>query len=293
MNFDFTYPKVKHMGDRDLAEMEGAPYLIVQEKIDGSQMNWCWDEDGKLHVRSKGAWQLGGPENRVMPDALFLKAINHLAEVGETVPGLRDVWFSGEAVTSPKHNRIAYERTPKGFIVLFDAYGYAASLVPQFAKDMGLEPVRRLMDLIAPSLWREHGPVLLEEITPMLGGKLAEGVVLKHPHRPDLVGKLVRPEFREIDNSKYKTTGKDAVAEITEALNTEARFEKAVQHLRDDGLLKGSPQDIGPLMKEVARDILDEATEEIKNMLWDRFGKDIRRNLGRGLPEWYKERLQQ
>ena len=71
----------------------------------------------------------------------------------------------------------------------------------------------------------------------------------------------------------------------------QARWVKAVQHLRDEGMLEGSPRDIGILMFEVKRDIVSEETEWILDRLQKAFFPKILRGLGHGLPEWYKARL--
>ena len=66
---------------------------------------------------------------------------------------------------------------------------------------------------------------------------------------------------------------------------------KAVQHLREDGSLLGEPKDIGPLIKEVIRDTMEEETDYIKETLFAWAKKDIARRVTSGLPEWYKQQL--
>lgn len=64
-----------------------------------------------------------------------------------------------------------------------------------------------------------------------------------------------------------------------------------MQHLRDEGKLLDAPQDIGPLLRELSRDLLEEEGETIREDLFRMHVKDLLRTAGRGLPEWYKERL--
>ena len=66
---------------------------------------------------------------------------------------------------------------------------------------------------------------------------------------------------------------------------------KAFQHLRDDGLIEGEPRDIGKLIIEAQKDIVDECKEEIIDWLWKIYGKQLLRHAIKGLPEWYKEKL--
>ncbi len=85
-------------------------------------------------------------------------------------------------------------------------------------------------------------------------------------------------------------TRRDIIEEIGERLATPARFEKTVQHLRDSNMLVDEPKDIGVLMRELNRDF-EEHVDEIKNLLYANFRKDIIRVANRGFAEFYKAKL--
>ena len=102
--------------------------------------------------------------------------------------------------------------------------------------------------------------------------------------------KYVRPEFREMNGGKRGKSRRDIIEEIGERLATLARFEKAVQHLRDSNMLVGEPKDIGVLMRELNRDF-EEHVDEIKNLLYANYRKDILRVANRGFAEFYKTKL--
>lgn len=72
---------------------------------------------------------------------------------------------------------------------------------------------------------------------------------------------------------------------------SETRWNKAIQHLRENGELTGSPSDIGRLIKEVRFDITLEEKENIKEELWKIYKDDFMRHAVSGLPEWYKKKL--
>ncbi len=76
-----------------------------------------------------------------------------------------------------------------------------------------------------------------------------------------------------------------------ESFKTEARWLKAIQHLRDGGVLENSPRDIGNLIKSIQQDIADEEKENIKNFLWNENKGDIFRYATKGFPEFYKSKL--
>lgn len=290
-----SYPKVHALGHREIADLLKGQ-VVVQEKYDGSQINWRWDRGGALHVKSKGGWQLGGPEDRVQPDKLFQPAIDHLLTLDPHDP---ELVFRGETIATPRHNTLTYSRVPAGKIVLFDVvtpgwephYGgdYAGSLGVEYAKELAVEFPGEAVNPEVLDSW------LKTESS--LGGQLIEGVVIKNYNRfgldgKPLMGKYVSEAFKEKHSREWKQgDGKDAVQAIIESLNTEARFAKAVQHLFEAGELEGSPRDIGKLMVEVKRDVLDEERDWITERLVTAFMPTIARAIGRGLPEYYKQLL--
>ena len=83
----------------------------------------------------------------------------------------------------------------------------------------------------------------------------------------------------------------EVAADLLEHLRTKARWEKAVQHLAEAGVLEDSPRDIGKIIKEIPADIEKEMKSEISEVLWKHFWPQIRRGANAGVAEWYKERL--
>lgn len=141
----------------------------------------------------------------------------------------------------------------------------------------------------------------LLETESFLGGQKVEGLVFKRRSNAifgrdakPLIAKYVSEAFRETHQKKqYKVPKQEVIGMIIEIHRTEARWQKAVQHVREDGKLEQSPRDIGKLIAEVQRDLVAECSDEIKNMLFDHFVKQIQRGVIRGLPEWYKDQLLQ
>jgi hypothetical protein len=280
------------LGHREIDALFDGP-VIVQEKVDGSQINFRWDDDG-LHVRSKGSWQYGGPDHRVELDGLFKPAVDHLLAVGPVKFGLI---FRGETLAKPKHNTLVYERVPAGHVVLFDVTTDGWHRGDDVAEWADILAVEHTSEHVVAGVDLEELERLVEGTAPMLGGAHVEGLVFKTFERfsgdgKPLMGKLVRSEFREKHQREWKGSSRqDVVQAIIDSLNTDARFQKAVQHLRDEGGLQDAPQDIGRLMVEVKRDTIGEEIDWIKDRLWEAFGSQIQRGVGRGLPEWYKGRL--
>ena len=76
-----------------------------------------------------------------------------------------------------------------------------------------------------------------------------------------------------------------------QGFKSEARWQKAIIHLKEKGILENSPKDIGKLILEIQKDIKEEEQEDIKNYLYKFIIKDILRKSTQGFPEWYKEQL--
>jgi hypothetical protein len=110
------------------------------------------------------------------------------------------------------------------------------------------------------------------------------------------MGKFVSESFREVHNktwtAEHKTPGSgDILALLRTKYNNTARWNKALIHLRERGLITGSPKDIGLLIKEVPEDILKEEIDAIKEELFSWAWPQLRRMVTGGLAEWYKEEL--
>lgn len=156
--------------------------------------------------------------------------------------------------------------------------------------------------------------MLLEDSKSFLGGKM-EGVVIKSRRRigrwitdqsrrtwaPQdqfpinglpLMAKLVSKQFKEVAQRPRTSVQADPVTAIGAKYATEARWQKALQHLADQGLLKGDMGDMSRLLGEVARDVKEEEEEAIKDALFKAFWKKIARRSGEGMADWYRRKVE-
>lgn len=289
-----SYPSIYGMGHPALAELL-TDAVVVEEKVDGSMFAFGVFE-GELKVRSK--------RQQLVPDApekMFAAAV---ASAHELIPRLVDGWtYYGEYLARPKHNALTYARVPERHVIIFDVshqpYGFLAYDEKKAEADrLGLETV--------PCLWSGSVTDLSQaqeflDRESCLGGTKIEGFVIKNyfrfgPDKKALMGKYVSERFKEIHKTEWRAanpTKDDVVQALIAALKTEARWQKAIQHLREDGQIEDSPRDIGKLMAEVPADISKECTELIKDKLFEWAWPQIRRGIVAGLPEWYKEQLLQ
>lgn len=290
-----SYPKVWNLGHPAIADLFDGE-VVVQEKIDGSQFTFGVI-DGTLHCRSKGA-----TIHLPTTDKLFGGACataQDLWERGLLVEGWQ---YRGEAMMGPKHNSLTYGRSPRGNVILFDVDTGREDRIASpddltgVAANLGLEVVPTLYAGEVADL--DALKALLDNES-CLGGAKVEGVVIKNYARwgkdgKMLMGKIVSDAFRETHAKEWTKSNParaDVLEKLQETYRSERRWEKAVQHMREDGTLTDSPQDIGLLLNAVVADIKEECRDEIAATLFDAFWPKIRRGFTAGLPQWYKARL--
>jgi hypothetical protein len=285
-----SYPKVFALGHRCIADLLKDP-VLVQEKVDGSQINFG-RFNGELHIKSKGAII-----HVDAPDKMFARGV-------EVIKGLDliDGWtYRAEYLQKPKHNVLAYDRTPINHLILFDINSGHEFYVPyesvqSEAQRLGLEVVPRLFEGIIAS--PEQVVEFLNRVS-ILGGQPVEGVVIKNYLRfgldgHALMGKFVSEGFKEVHAGEWKAANPskgDILDNFVAQYKTPARWQKAVQHIRERGELQGAPQDIGKLIKEAQADLATECKDEIAAKLLEWALPKIQRGIVGGLAEWYKEQL--
>lgn len=268
--------------------------VTVEEKIDGSQFSFMSSLDGTLHCRSKGA--------QIHPDApekMFALGVETARRLThDLIPG----WvYRGEFLSKPKHNALAYDRVPPGNFILFDVDRGDQDYLSYDEKRteagrLGLEVVPCLYEGRIDSA--EHFFALLPAVS-QLGGVAAEGIVAKAYGRyaadkKTLMVKYVTEQFREVHKGEWRKdnpTNGDILETLIAQHRTPARWLKAVQHLKEAGVLQEAPQDIGALMKEVQADIEKECESEIRDALYKWAKPRILRGVVAGLPQWYKDKL--
>lgn len=294
-----SYSSPFAVGHAALAARDGNPGLFdgevfVQEKVDGSQFSFMLDDDGEVYFRSR--------KSDIYPQAagMFSKGVEAVLSVKDKLN--TGYTYRAEYLSKPKHNCLPYDRTPKGYIVIFDIETTPTDFLSPFTAEPEAE---RLGFDFAPVYFvgKIEGVEQLQSFLTnksILGGPI-EGIVIKpKDHRlwgidkKVLMAKYVRQEFKEKHNKDWKKDNpgrKEIVQAIIDTYRTPQRWGKAIQHLKEEGKLEGSPKDIGLLFKEIPRDVLAECGDEIKESLFRYFWKDISRGVTAGVADWYKNKL--
>ncbi|MCF7634826.1 MAG: hypothetical protein LLF82_000292 [Dehalococcoides mccartyi] len=291
-----SYPSVCRLGHRMVQDILVGS-VVVQEKVDGSQFSFTKLINGEMFYRSKGVEIF-----RDSCPALFKMAVETAYSLRFK---LRPGWiYRSEAVTSPKHNALKYNRIPNGGLILYDVQFDDNE---NYADPDELEIIGEELELEVVPLFYRGANVTLDYLqqclsfTSVLGGQTIEGVVIKNyslftPDKKVAMAKLVRPDFKEINSKEWHKTNlptKEFITGLSESLRTQARWLKSVQHLREANLLTNTRKDIGLLIKETKEDIVRECTEDIKDNLFNHFVNDILRSSTKGLPEWYTALLEE
>jgi hypothetical protein len=286
------YGSIFSLGHREILNLLSSP-VVVEEKVDGSQFSFRL-KDGVIGFRSKGQEiYLEAPEK------MFIKAV----EAVKDMPLIENWVYRGEYLRSPKHNVLAYGRVPVKHIILFDierSEGTEDYLLPDERTAeglrLGLECVPVFYTGMVESLDFLKEFLLQDSV---LGGCKIEGVVVKNYNlfgadKKFMMGKLVSEAFKETMGGEWKKANPsktDLVQSLIKDLAVPARYQKAFQHLQEEGKITGEMRDIGSLVKETQDDLLKEESGEVKEALFNHFWGQIVRGVVAGVPLWYKAKL--
>ena len=291
------YTKIEAVSKMDMQNLKNGT-VIIEEKIDGSQFRVKIRKDGVLSFGSKSV----DFTDEKGVEKMFQLAVDEFRKLWHGLPITLedDMYIFAEYLQKPKQNTLCYERIPNHNIIIFDIrqfnkfYDYDRKKA--FAQMLGLETV--------PLLWKGDGSELTMELIEsllkndsILGKEKVEGVVMKNYFQfriepwcagDPMFAKYVRPEFTERNKENWKVQKNFLDAEI---INAEAKWNKARIHLKERGELENQPRDIAKLVKEVHTDIETEDKERIKDLLWERYGRELKSKICRGLADWYKKKL--
>jgi RNA ligase len=285
-----TLPSIEQGNDARLNNItKGAPDIVFQEKIDGSQLT-IFKKNGILHYYNKN--KEINPKGKPWLNAyLSLNSQPHLFK--------EDYFYHGEAMTKNKTNVNPYERTPHFFWIVYeivreDNYMLSPVEMNNLLQGTNIETVTTLLTL-SPDVYSQGDfnlnttisdimtDVSKGTIVSSLGGKM-EGVVMKTCKRMDndkykvTRYKYVRPEFSEIHRDKSKRlelkckdmTDDEFIDNIGEMFNVPARKHKAKQHLVERGKWNENDpkKSVSNFVNELDDDLLKEQKEYIMNLLF-------------------------
>lgn len=283
-----AYQKIEQFYSSVSQQMIGH-HVYVTEKVDGSQISFGIINN-ELMIRSR--------HNSIPlmnPPKMFQEAVGSIVALCETqrlTPGLV---YRGEYLSKPKHNVITYARVPEHNIILYDVDTWKFPL-----EDTSFCSPFEYVPFIWSCNFEDITQEMLDEWLDresILGGSKIEGVVIKaysvidsRNNQPIMV-KYVSPRFKEIAKQPQNDSKMDVFSQLAEMYGTEARYQKAYQHLQEQGKITDTLKDIGPLIGEVCRDIHEECGDEIKEKLSQWAWKLLGKRFTVGVPDFYKKKL--
>lgn len=306
------FPKIYTVGSSEVKDVFNGSVEIT-EKLDGSCIGFGI-VDSELIIRSKNK-----ELDLTKPESMFAGAVAYIKSIQEKLP--KDMFFYGECISKPRHNVLTYKTVPSGFVALFAmvdtamwaAKDFNADLPPNdgkfhkydeladWAKVLGMGTVQLLWDKKIPegmSVVPFLESLLSKESA--LGGRM-EGIVIKNYNVPQnlhdrycpiTIAKLVSDDFKEVKVKKIvKAEGVSKLDELFDMYRTEARWQKAIQHLEEKGELSYNAKDIGLVIQETHRDLIEECEESFKNALYAMFRKQWLNAATSGAAEYYKKYL--
>jgi hypothetical protein len=275
--------------------------IVVQEKYDGSML--------RIEIKN-GEMILGSHhvDNINEGDGQFRTGIQEAKNVFGSIK--EDINIFCEYLPREKTNTIQYKTTPPHYLIVFDVFlnnqWLKSKELKEFATKFGLHSARVMWEGSGKDFTKEIAESLLKQESSLgnaEGYSNIEGIVIKNYDKyydsikfPWLSGffmcsKWVNSDFKE-KNIKEHPTNKNQVDNIIEMYRSnKARWQKALQHLEEQGKLSGEMKDLALLIPEVKRDLVEEEKEEIKESLYKIFSPKILGVSTIGLAEWYKNYL--
>lgn len=291
-----SFPKIFALGSPEVRDNLFKGGVEITEKIDGSQLGFGLLSDGKLCIRSKGTVIYNEGYVRA-PDKLFKGAVDYIISIKEKLQP--DTNYYGEVLSSHKHNTLTYGSVPRNFIVLYGIQSKSYwcddhEILTNEADKLGLDSVPLLYSGIVAD--KKHLDEFLQQVS-FYGGTKIEGVVVKNynqlaisAYSSSCFGKYVSEHFKEANGANW--SGKPSkIEDFYSSLTNKARWDKTIQHLRDDGRLTETPKDIGLVIETCIKDFETEQEMAVKEQLYKLYIRQIKQMVVKGLPEHYKSYL--
>ena len=145
--FNANFPSINHFTNKEIKGKYAFCEWQIEEKIDGSQLSFCLDENNKITFFNKG--KTFSKHSTVFRNATYALSILE----NQLNPNYS---YHGEAICNVRHNVVTYQRTPRYYFVLFDVREQNTKkylpieLKEKEAKRLNLEFVQILFHYIPP-----------------------------------------------------------------------------------------------------------------------------------------------
>lgn len=274
---------VRHGKSGTYLTIEGSPYIIVQEKLDGANASFkregdqilCFSRNTQLDesntLRGFSVWvhKTFKPEDLVEGSIYFGEwLVRHKLDYGEN----ENKFYLFDIYDTETERYISFD------LVKHQAEKLGISTVPVFYEGQ-FQSLEHIQSFVGKSML----------------GEIGEGVVVKNVAYENKYGnqqftKIVSDQFAEVAKVKKQTVKTDDP--LTEFINStvnKARVSKIIHKLVDENILNEdySIKDMGVILKNTGSKVFDDVVkEELDELL-----KVLRGKVGKKLPSIVKEVL--
>ncbi|UUV46233.1 RNA ligase [Bacillus phage vB_BanS-Thrax2] len=289
------YQDITRLGHKTtIGVLTEGDWIVIQEKLDGANASFRKGENGEILAFSRNT-QLDEQNN--------LGGFWQFAQTLDPDLLLPNIVYFGEWLNPHK---VKYPEYQKQFF-LYDLYDTNKGLYLDFNR---VKDAHRMLGLNLIPVFYEGEYQSFEHLMSfvgktLVGGRLGdvetgEGIVVKNVGFVDRHGnqkfvKLVTDAFREVQSQKAP---KDPKMEATQeqlfvnATMTEARVEKMLYKLVDEGIIEEAPfqiEDMGVILRNMGTRIFDDIMKEESDMLPTDYDENqIRKSIGRNIAQIVK-----
>lgn len=261
--------------------VEGEPYIVIQEKIDGANASF----------QRVGDKILAFSRNTPLDETNNLRGFYEWTQTLDVSKIHYGSIFFGE--WTAKH-KLDYGENHNKFY-LFDEYDTYTE------KYMPFEEVKKVAEIIGIEtvpVFYEGKFQSIEHIKSFVGksvlGEIGEGVVVKNYNYTNKYGvqvftKFVSDHFAEVSKTKQHKVKADPLTEFINSTLTEARVSKLIHKLVDEGKLNEdyAIENMGAILKGLGSSVFDDIIkEELDELL-----KVVKGRVGKAVPNVVKEVL--
>lgn len=265
--------------------------ISVTEKIDGANASFCLDEDNVLGVSCYSRNQQLSEENRLR--GFYGWVENNIVPKKELLnPNYR---YTGEWACSHK---IIYKEEAYNKFYLFSIWDDEKNL---YLSDDVVKSEARKLGLSTPRYFYEGEYISFEHLNQFVGlsdltkiPNTGEGIVVKNVDYIDKYGKqvftkIVSKEFAEVMKQKpAKSTDfkDDKLKQLVESVLTEARVEKLIHKLVDEGIIERDfgIEQVGLILKSSGSRIIEDIHKEEGELFKDIDEKLVKKQVSKLYP---------
>lgn len=273
--------------------------ITITEKIDGANASFCLDNENINGVSCYSRNTLLSEENRLR--GFYDWVLDNVVPIKSELDH-KYIYFGEWAVS----HKIVYKPEIYNNFYLFSIWDEEKQ---EYLSDEVVKSEAKKLGILTVPYFYEGKYISFEHLMSFVGKSeltlepnTGEGVVVKNVKYKDRYNrqvfvKLVSEKFAEVQKQKLPKNPNVNLKEITlvKSVLTQARVEKLMHKLIDEGLLKKdyTIENMGDILKLLGSRVYDDIMKEEGDMFVDYEGANIKRIVGKNLPNVIKSILKE